>query len=109
MIRSFDWINDSPGGRIGLTQTLIPAREMHTRKRDLMKTLSFAALHFGVAFTVAYALTGSVTIAAGIGLIEPLANTVAFYFHERAWRRLDGREPSRGRVPVPCCGMLKAG
>jgi uncharacterized membrane protein len=74
-----------------------------------MKTLSFAALHFGVAFTVAYALTGSVTIATGIGLLEPLANTVAFYFHERALRRLDGREPSRGLVPVPCCGTLKAG
>jgi len=57
---------------------------MHTLNRDLLKTLSFAVLHFGVAFTVAYALTGSVTIATGIGLIEPLANTVAFYFHERA-------------------------
>ena len=83
--------------------------EMHTRKRDLMKTLSFAALHFGVAFTIAYALTGSMTIAAGIGLLEPLANTVAFYLHERAWRRLDHREPSRGRAPVRCCEMLKAG
>jgi len=61
------------------------------RRRDLAKTLSFAGLHFGVAFLVAYALTGSVAIATGIGLIEPLANTVAFYFHERAWRRFDGR------------------
>jgi len=74
-----------------------------------MKTLSFAVLHFGVAFTVAYALTGSVAVATGIGLIEPLANTVAFYFHERAWRGLDGRDPPRGGTPVPCCGMLKAG
>jgi uncharacterized membrane protein len=59
------------------------------RRRDLAKTLSFAALHFGVAFLVAYALTGSVAIATGIGLIEPLVNSVAFYFHERAWRRFD--------------------
>lgn len=59
------------------------------RRRDLAKTLSFAALHFSVAFLVAYALTGSVAIATGIGLVEPLANTVAFYFHERAWRRFD--------------------
>ncbi len=55
--------------------------------QDLMKTLSFAALHFGVAFSVAYALTGSLAVATGIGLIEPLANTVAFFFHERLWRR----------------------
>jgi uncharacterized membrane protein len=81
---------------------------MQTIRRDVLKTLSFAALHFGVAFTVAYALTGSVAIAAGIGLIEPLANTVAFYFHERAWRRLDGDPRSRNNPPVMCCGVLRA-
>ena len=59
--------------------------------RDLMKTASFATLHFMVAFGVAYALTGSVTVAAGIGVIEPLVNTVAFFFHERLWRRVDPR------------------
>lgn len=57
--------------------------------RDLAKTISFAALHFSVAFGVAYALTGSVAVATGIGLIEPLVNTVAFFFHERVWRRID--------------------
>jgi uncharacterized membrane protein len=57
--------------------------------RDLMKTASFAALHFTVAFGVAYALTGSVAIATGIGLVEPIVNTVAFFFHEQAWKRID--------------------
>lgn len=72
---------------------------MAAARRDLLKTLSFAVLHFGVAFTVAYALTGSIAIATGIGLIEPAANTVAFYFHERAWRRVD--EPgSRRSAPA---------
>lgn len=82
---------------------------MHTLNRDLLKTLSFAALHFGVAFTVAYALTGSVAVATGIGLIEPLANTVAFYFHERAWRRVDGRATARKNVPGMCCALHRAG
>jgi uncharacterized membrane protein len=63
--------------------------------RDLAKTASFAALHFAVAFTVAYLLTGSAAIATGIGLVEPLANTVAFYFHERAWARAEARERHR--------------
>lgn len=67
-------------------------------RQALAKTLSFAALHFGVAFLVAYALTGSVAIATGIGLIEPLANTVAFYFHERAWSRYGRR--ARDAAPV---------
>ena len=76
--------------------------------RTLLKTLSFATLHFGVAFSVAYALTGSVAVATGIGLIEPLANTVAFYFHERAWRRVDGGERAANNGPVMCCGVLGA-
>ena len=60
-------------------------------RHDLLKTASFATVHFAVAFTVAYALTGSVGIAAGLGLLEPLANTVAFFVHERLWARLDKR------------------
>ena len=65
-------------------------------------------LHFGVAFCVAYALTGSVAIATGIGLIEPVANTVAFYFHERAWRRVDGGDAAVNNAPVVCCGVFGA-
>ena len=78
-------------------------------KRDLLKTVSFAVLHFGVAFTVTYALTGSVAIATSVGFIEPVANTVAFYFHERAWRRVDGYASSRNNSPAMCCGILRAG
>lgn len=61
-------------------------------KSALPKTISFALLHFGVAFSVAYLLTGSIAVATGVGLIGPLVNTVAFYFHERAWRRVEQRE-----------------
>lgn len=64
--------------------------------RDLLKTASFATLHFGVGFGVTYALTGSVAIAAGVALIEPLVNTVIFFFHERAWQRL---APAMGQRP----------
>jgi uncharacterized membrane protein len=61
--------------------------------RDLVKTGSFAVLHFSVGFGVTYALTGSVAIAAGVALIEPMVNTVVFFFHERAWRRFDKAVP----------------
>jgi uncharacterized membrane protein len=53
--------------------------------RDIIKTISFAWVHFSVAFGVTFALTGSVSIATGVSLIEPLLNTIAFYLHERAW------------------------
>jgi len=49
------------------------------------KTLSFAVVHFFVAFTVAFALTGSIAIGGTIALIEPALNTVAYFFHEKAW------------------------
>ncbi len=61
--------------------------------RDLAKTASFAVVHFAVGFGVTYALTGSVVIATGVALIEPAVNTVAFFFHERAWERW-GRRPA---------------
>lgn len=54
--------------------------------RDLSKTISFLGLHLIVGFSVAYVLTGSVAIAGGIALIEPVVNSVVFFFHERAWR-----------------------
>lgn len=61
---------------------------------SLAKTGTFAVLHFGVAFSIAYLLTGSLGVASALALIEPLANTVAFFFHERAWDRLSRRSPT---------------
>lgn len=68
--------------------------------RDLTKTLSFAVLHFAVGFGITYALTGSLTIATGVALLEPCANTIVFYLHERVWRRV-GRNEDGGTEPVP--------
>ena len=72
-----------------------------------MKTFTFALLHFGVAFSVAYVLTGSIAVATGVGLIEPMVNTVAFHFHELAWRRAEARHAG-GRPPDVRCGHLTA-
>lgn len=51
----------------------------------MIKTFSFAILHFSVAFSIAYLLTGSILIGGLMALVEPAINTVVFYFHERAW------------------------
>jgi uncharacterized membrane protein len=53
---------------------------------DLFKTMTYLVLHLTIAFGVAYLLTGSVAIAGAITLVEPLANAVAFYFHEKVWK-----------------------
>lgn len=62
--------------------------------RDLTKTFTYLSIHLTVGFSVAYAFTGSVTLAGGIALIEPCINAVAFFFHERAWQRFDARRRS---------------
>jgi uncharacterized membrane protein len=54
---------------------------------SLAKTGTFALLHFTVAFTIAFLLTGNVAVAGTLALLEPLANTVAYLLHERAWTR----------------------
>lgn len=53
--------------------------------RNMSKTLSFLALHLIVGFTIAYLFTGSFALAGGIALVEPMANAVVFFFHERIW------------------------
>lgn len=57
-------------------------------KRDLAKTITYLAIHLTIGFSVAYAFTGSWQVAGGIALVEPCVNAVAFFFHERVWRRL---------------------
>jgi uncharacterized membrane protein len=49
------------------------------------KTMTFAVVHFSVAFSVAYVMTGSLVIGGAIALVEPAINTIAYYFHEKAW------------------------
>ena len=53
----------------------------------MLKTITFAVLHFSVAFGVSYSLTGSIGISGAVALIEPMANTVVFYFPEKGWNR----------------------
>jgi uncharacterized membrane protein len=56
------------------------------------KTLSFAAVHFTVAFSVGYLMTGSLLVGGAIALVEPAVNTVAYHFHEMVWGRLGAVE-----------------
>lgn len=60
----------------------------------MTKTLTFAALHFSVAFTVTYLLTGSLLVGGAVALVEPAINTIVFYFHEKVWKRYDAKKKS---------------
>ncbi len=57
----------------------------------MIKTLTFATVHMGVAFGVVYMITGNLALGSAVALIEPLCNTVAYFFHERVWDRIRRR------------------
>ena len=58
----------------------------------MAKTMTFATVHFTVAFSVAYALTGVVLVGSAVAMVEPAVNTVAFYFHELGWKKFEAHK-----------------
>ncbi|TGD72839.1 DUF2061 domain-containing protein [Mangrovimicrobium sediminis] len=68
----------------------------------MKKTMSFAAIHMGVAFSVGYAMTGDVLVGGAMALVEPACNTVAFYFHEKLWSRMPQVRATRADTPALC-------
>ena len=44
----------------------------------MIKTMSFAAVHFSVAFAVVWVMTGDWRIGGLTALVEPCVNTVAY-------------------------------
>lgn len=62
------------------------------------KALTYGLMHFSVAVTVTFLLTGSVAAALSIGVVEPMVQTVAYTFHEKLWTRIgrkSGDAPSK--------------
>lgn len=58
----------------------------------MLKTLTFTVMHFCIAFGVAYVLTGSIAVSGLVAAVEPLCNSVGFYFHEKLWERLEAKK-----------------
>lgn len=46
----------------------------------MLKTMTFALLHFTVAFSVTYLLTGDLLVGGLVATIEPAINTIAYFF-----------------------------
>ncbi len=57
----------------------------------MIKTITFTTMHISIAFTVVYLMTGSVMVGGAVALIEPLCNSVGYFFHERVWERIRAR------------------
>ena len=65
----------------------------------MSKTISFAVVHFSVAFCVGYIMTGSVLVGGTLALVEPAINTVAFHLHEKVWSRIENRKKTADGKP----------
>jgi uncharacterized membrane protein len=72
----------------------------------MLKTLSFAAVHFTVAFTIGYLLTGSLLVGGTLALVEPACNTIAYHFHEKLWARRAAKRQGGGQSPRSWRGIL---
>ncbi|WP_439135977.1 DUF2061 domain-containing protein [Pseudomaricurvus sp.] len=57
----------------------------------MTKSITFTIMHFAIALTVAYLLTGSLVIGGTIALVEPLVNSVGYFFHEKVWDSIKTR------------------
>ncbi|SOZ15470.1 conserved exported hypothetical protein [Cupriavidus taiwanensis] len=63
----------------------------------MAKTLTFGIMHLGIAFSVTYALTGSLAVSGAVTFIEPTINTVAHYFFDKYWdKRQHHQAPATG-------------
>ena len=62
---------------------------METHFRSILKAITWRTGGTLVTCAVAWLLTGSLDLAARIGLVDTVLKVVAFYVHERAWNRLN--------------------
>ena len=72
----------------------------HLQGTSMAKTVSFACVHFTVAFLVGYLMTGSVWVGGALALVEPACNTVAFHLHEKVWKRIERRRAGAATAAV---------
>ena len=61
---------------------------METRRRSLVKSLSWRFFATMITAAVAYAITGEASFAIEIGLLDTSIKLFAYYAHERAWLRI---------------------
>lgn len=59
----------------------------------MIKTITFAIMHFSIAFAVTYIITGDLILGGLIAIIEPAVNTVGYFVHEKIWQYYQHKTP----------------
>ncbi len=64
--------------------------------RSVVKTISWRTLGTLDTIVISYFITGNLVMAASIGSIEVITKMILYYFHERAWNKIN-----IGKVDAP--------
>ena len=59
-----------------------------TRKRSILKALTWRAIATSTTMALAYAATGDMKVAGAIGAADVVIKLFFYYVHERAWGRI---------------------
>lgn len=59
-----------------------------SRKRSLVKTLSWRVIATVGTVVLVYIFTGELALSLGIGSVDVISKTIMYYLHERAWNRI---------------------
>ncbi|ATB70845.1 DUF2061 domain-containing protein [Sulfurospirillum diekertiae] len=66
------------------------------KKRSIVKAISWRSLGTVDTMLISFIVTGSPLAAVSIGGFELITKTLLYYFHERAWNKIDfGREKNQ--------------
>jgi len=68
------------------------------RSRSLTKAITYRIMILIMDFTSIYLLTGKVEIALGFMLVSNIYTSIAYYFHERIWNRIDWGRKNRSKA-----------
>ena len=71
----------------------------------MIKTITFAIMHFSIAFGVTYLITGDLVLGGLVATIEPAVNTVGYFFHEKIWQKFDRKKAPA--TPLLTKGFIK--
>jgi len=67
-----------------------------SRKRSVLKAITYRGIIVCLDFLVIYLLTGKVMTAAAFMIVSNIYTTVGYFLHERAWARIKwGLEPQK--------------
>ncbi len=61
---------------------------MDTRKRSLAKAITFRIVATVTTVVLVLLITGDITLAGVIGLVDLISKLIIYYLHERAWEKI---------------------